>query len=171
MGGGCRVSTSVEESCKALVRQKDHLRFPSRPAWAQVPLRAWKSWQETDVSHTDSTIQTTDTGHCAPQTRRGQYGTDQQRGATGQPRRRGLYLPTTVSTSFSMSARMYIRPRRSVWSVPHRLGTFITQRLCTFIIQAAGQEEREGGSALLSPRPKLAGCSEGVGSGQSLSSF
>lgn len=59
------------------------------------------------------------------------------------------HLPTTVSTSFSMSALMYIRPRRSVWSVPHRLGTFITQRLCTFIIQAAGWRERKGRSALL----------------------
>lgn len=41
-----------------------------------------------------------------------------------------------------MSALMYIRPRRSVWSVPHKLGTFITQRLCTFIMQAA--ERRKG---------------------------
>lgn len=37
-----------------------------------------------------------------------------------------------------------MRPRRSVWSVPHRLGTFITQRLCTFIMQAVG---RRGHSA------------------------
>lgn len=73
------------------------------------------------------------------------------------------HLPTTVSTSFSMSALMYIRPRRSVWSVPHRLGTFITQRLCTFIIQAVGRRERKGRSALLSPLPKLTGCSEGMG--------
>lgn len=35
-----------------------------------------------------------------------------------------------------MSALMWIRPRRSVWSVPQRLGTFITQRLWTFIMQA-----------------------------------
>lgn len=39
-----------------------------------------------------------------------------------------------------MSALMYIRPLRSVWSVPHRLGTFITQRLCTFIMQAAREK-------------------------------
>lgn len=51
-----------------------------------------------------------------------------------------MNLPTTVRTSFAISALMYIRPLRSVWSVPHRLGTFITQRLWTFIIQAAQKE-------------------------------
>lgn len=91
-------------------------------------------------------------------------------GQPGDPRR-GVctwvaHLPTTVSTSFSMSALMYIRPRRSVWSVPHRLGTFITQRLCTFIIQAAGRRERKGHSALLSLLPKLSGCSEGMEGGE-----
>lgn len=78
------------------------------------------------------------------------------------------HLPTTVSTSFSMSALMYIRPRRSVWSVPHRLGTFITQRLCTFIIQAVGRRERKGRSALLSPLPKPTGCSEGMERGEEI---
>lgn len=33
-----------------------------------------------------------------------------------------------------------MRPRRSVWSVPQRLGTFITQRLWTFIMQAVRAE-------------------------------
>lgn len=92
------------------------------------------------------------------------------RGNRATPRRRVCtwvaHLPTTVSTSFSMSALMYIRPRRSVWSVPHRLGTFITQRLCTFIIQAAGRRERKGHSALLSLLPKLSGCSEGMEGGE-----
>lgn len=69
-------------------------------------------------------------------------------------RPRATHPPTTVRTSFSMSALMYIRPRRSVWSVPHKLGTFITQRLCTFIMQAA---ERRKGSAPPAVLPQLTG--------------
>lgn len=54
-----------------------------------------------------------------------------------------------------------MRPRRSVWSVPQRLGTFITQRLWTFIMQAAGTEggcPAQAGPGCLFPSfpPKLA---------------
>lgn len=62
------------------------------------------------------------------------------------------HLPTTVSTSFSICALMEMRPRRSVWSVPQRLGTFITQRLCTFIMQAARREGRGSGWPCSPPR-------------------
>lgn len=79
---------------------------------------------------------------------------------TGRARPRATHPPTTVRTSFSMSALMYIRPRRSVWSVPHKLGTFITQRLCTFIVQAA--ERRKG---LLSTSCRPATAHRGVGGG------
>lgn len=51
-----------------------------------------------------------------------------------------------------------MRPRRSVWSVPQRLGTFITQRLWTFIMQAAGTEagrEAQAGPGWTPPVPLL----------------
>lgn len=82
---------------------------------------------------------------------------------------RGAHLPTTVSTSFSMSARMYIRPRRSVWSVPHRLGTFITQRLCTFIIQAVSREKETLSTPVTTAEGH--GAFRGDGAGKNLSSF
>lgn len=49
-----------------------------------------------------------------------------------------------------------IGTRRSVWSVPQRLGTFITQRLWTFIMQAAGTEAgREAQLVRLDPSPSF----------------
>lgn len=48
-----------------------------------------------------------------------------------------------------------MRPRRSVWSVPQRLGTFITQRLWTFIMQAAKAERGGTAQAGLAGTPHL----------------
>lgn len=57
------------------------------------------------------------------------------------------YLPTknppvTCSLSPLTSIFRKRRPRRSVWSVPHRLGTLTTHCLCTFMSHA-GQKERK----------------------------
>ena len=49
----------------------------------------------------------------------------------------------TVSTLLLMSAVMWMRPLRSVWSVPQRLGTLATQRLWMFIMQSAHREREE----------------------------
>lgn len=52
----------------------------------------------------------------------------------------GRHLPVTCRLSPLTSHFRYTRPLRSVWSVPQRLGTFITHWLWTFISQAAGKE-------------------------------
>lgn len=52
----------------------------------------------------------------------------------------GRHLPVTCRFSPLTSHFRYTRPLRSVWSVPQRLGTFITHWLWTFISQAAGKE-------------------------------
>ena len=47
-----------------------------------------------------------------------------------------LVPPVMCSLSPVTSILRKMRPRRSVWSVPHRLGTLTTHCLCTFMSQA-----------------------------------
>lgn len=47
-----------------------------------------------------------------------------------------MYLPSTVSLVPKHERANCIRPRRSVWSQPHKLGTLSSHRLWTFMSHA-----------------------------------
>lgn len=61
----------------------------------------------------------------------------------GRGQARGGVSPVTwISSEVGARISSCRRPRRSVWSTPHREGTLRTQRRCTFISQPGGTELR-----------------------------
>lgn len=54
---------------------------------------------------------------------------------------------TCISSAVGARISSCRRPRRSVWSTPHREGTLRTQRRCTFISQPAGTKPEVAGPA------------------------
>lgn len=52
-------------------------------------------------------------------------------------------LPSTVSLLPTHSILSSMRPRRSVWSHPHRLGTLSSHRLCTFMSHAVTSHQSQ----------------------------
>lgn len=49
-----------------------------------------------------------------------------------------IYSPSMLSLLPWCVMASWMRPRRSVWSHPHRFGTLSSHRLCTFISHAGG---------------------------------
>ena len=52
-----------------------------------------------------------------------------------------LHSPVTLSCPCLCVIVSIILPRLSVWSMPHKLGTFFSHRLCTFISQAENTQQ------------------------------
>lgn len=77
----------------------------------------------------------------------------------GGARRGGGVSPVTwISSEVGARISSCRRPRRSVWSTPHREGTLRTQRRCTFISQpgwGGGGTELEGGTVGLAFNSRL----------------
>lgn len=67
----------------------------------------------------------------------------------GGARRGGGVSPVTwISSEVGARISSCRRPRRSVWSTPHREGTLRTQRRCTFISQPGGGGTELGGGTV-----------------------